>query len=314
MLLGKKLEKGDTIGLIAPSGAVRTEGAIEKAIAETERMGYRVKLGESCGKVYGYLSGTDEVRARDINTMFADKDVDAIICVRGGYGTMRILDLLDYDVIRANPKIFAGYSDITALHAAMFNRCGLVTFEAPMSVSDWSKGPLDEVSLTSMLRAMASAEPMGELENGPGYHARKTVNSGSCEGILVGGNLSLMAGIVGTPYELDVTDKILFIEEVGERTYCVDRMLTQLRLAGVFDRCAGVVFGDFKDCPIEYPAFGLSLEEIIRDVVAPCGKPVFTGMQIGHCTPKLTLPHGVRCRMDADACSLTVLEAAVRNA
>ena len=314
MLLGKKLEKGDTIGLIAPSGAVRTEGAIEKAIAETERMGYRVKVGESCGKVYGYLSGTDEVRARDINTMFADKDVDAIICVRGGYGTMRILDLLDYDVIRANPKIFAGYSDITALHAAMFNRCGLVTFEAPMAVSDWSKGPLDEVSLTSMLRAMASAEPMGELENGPGYHERKTINSGSCEGVLVGGNLSLMAGIVGTPYELDVTDKILFIEEVGERTYCVDRMLTQLRLAGVFDRCAGVVFGDFKDCPIEYPAFGLSLEEIIRDVVAPCGKPVFTGMQIGHCTPKLTLPHGVRCRMDADACSLTVLEAAVRNA
>ena len=314
MLLGKKLEKGDTIGLIAPSGAVRTEGAIEKAIAETERMGYRVKVGESCGKVYGYLSGTDEVRARDINTMFADKDVDAIICVRGGYGTMRILDLLDYDVIRANPKIFAGYSDITALHAAMFNRCGLVTFEAPMAVSDWSKGPLDEVSLTSMLRAMASAEPMGELENGPGYHERKTINSGRCEGILVGGNLSLMAGIVGTPYELDVTDKILFIEEVGERTYCVDRMLTQLRLAGVFDRCAGVVFGDFKDCPIEYPAFGLSLEEIIRDVVAPCGKPVFTGMQIGHCTPKLTLPHGVRCRMDADACSLTVLEAAVRNA
>ena len=314
MLLGKKLEKGDTIGLIAPSGAVRTEGAIEKAIAETERMGYRVKVGESCGKVYGYLSGTDEVRARDINTMFADKDVDAIICVRGGYGTMRILDLLDYDVIRANPKIFAGYSDITALHAAMFNRCGLVTFEAPMAVSDWSKGPLDEVSLTSMLRAMASAEPMGELENGPGYHERKTINSGSCEGVLVGGNLSLMAGIVGTPYELDVTDKILFIEEVGERTYCVDRMLTQLRLAGVFDRCAGVVFGDFKDCPIEYPAFGLSLEEIIRDVVAPCGKPVFTGMQIGHCTPKLTLPHGVRCRMNADACSLTVLEAAVRNA
>ena len=313
MLLGKKLEKGDTIGLIAPSGAVRTEGAIEKAIAETERMGYRVKVGESCGKVYGYLSGTDEVRARDINTMFADKDVDAIICVRGGYGTMRILDLLDYDVIRANPKIFAGYSDITALHAAMFNRCGLVTFEAPMAVSDWSKGPLDEVSLTSMLRAMASAEPMGELKNGPGYHERKTINSGSCEGILVGGNLSLMAGIVGTPYELDVTDKILFIEEVGERTYCVDRMLTQLRLAGVFDRCTGVVFGDFKDCPIEYPAFGLSLEEIIRDVVAPCGKPVFTGMQIGHCTPKLTLPHGVRCRMDADACSLTVLEAAVRN-
>lgn len=146
MLLGKKLQKGDTIGLIAPSGAVRAEGAIERAIAETERMGYRVKVGESCGKVYGYLSGTDEVRARDINNMFADKGVDAIVCVRGGYGTMRILDLLDYDVIRENPKIFVGYSDITALHTAMFERCGLVTFQAPMAVSDWSGGPLDETS------------------------------------------------------------------------------------------------------------------------------------------------------------------------
>lgn len=313
MLLGKKLKKGDTIGLIAPSGAVRTEGAIEKAIEETKRMGYRVKLGESLGKVYGYLSGTDEVRARDINAMFADDEVDAIVCVRGGYGTTRLLDLLDYDVIRANPKIFVGYSDITALHAAMFGRCGLVTFEAPMAVSDWSNGPLDDVSYASMMRALACAEPMGELVNGPGYHARRTVNPGVCEGVLVGGNLSLMASLVGTPYELDVTDKILFIEEVGERTYCVDRMLTQLRLAGVFERCAGVVFGDFKDCPIEYPAFGLSLEEIIRDVVAPCGKPVFTGMQIGHCKPKLSLPHGVRCCMDADACTLTVLEAAVRE-
>ena len=155
---------------------------------------------------------------------------------------------------------------------------------------------------------------MGELVNAPGYPARRTVNPGSCEGTLVGGNLSLMTGVLGTPYALDFKDRILFIEEIGERTYCVDRMLTQMRLAGVFDQCAGVVFGDFKDCPIEYPAFGLSLEEVIRDIVAPCGKPVFTGMQIGHCTPKLSLPHGVRCRMDADACTLTVLEAAVREA
>jgi len=314
MLLGKKLQKGDTIGLIAPSGAVRAEGAIERAIAETERMGYRVKVGESCGKVYGYLSGTDEVRARDINNMFADKDVDAIVCVRGGYGTMRILDLLNYDVIRENPKIFVGYSGITALHTAMFERCGLVTFEAPMAVSDWSGGPLDEMSYASMMRALGTSEPMGELVNAPGYPARRMVNPGSCEGTLVGGNLSLMTGVLGTPYALDFKDRILFIEEIGERTYCVDRMLTQMRLAGVFDQCAGVVFGDFKDCPIEYPAFGLSLEEVIRDIVAPCGKPVFTGLQIGHCTPKLTLPHGVRYRMDADACTLTVLEAAVREA
>lgn len=313
MLLGRKLQKGDTIGLIAPSGAVRKEGAIERAIEETKRMGYNVKIGESCGKVYGYLSGTDEVRARDINTMFADDEVDAIVCVRGGYGTTRLLDLLDYDVIRANPKIFAGYSDITALHAVMFERCGLVTFHAPMAVSDWSGSPLDEATLASMLRALGTSEPMGELVNTPDYHVRKTVVPGVCEGTLVGGNLSLITSLLGTPYELDVRDRILFIEEIGERTYCVDRMLTQLRLAGAFEQCAGVVFGDFTDCPIEYLAFGLSLEEIIRDIVAPAGKPVFTGLQVGHCTPKLSLPHGVRCRLDADRCMLTVLEAAVRD-
>ena len=127
----------------------------------------------------------------------------------------------------------------------------------------------------------------------------------------MGGNLSLIAGTIGTPYEIDTRDRIFFIEEVGERTYCVDRMLTQLRLAGKFNDCAGVIFGDFADCPVEYPEFGLTLEQIIRDVAAPCGKPMFTGLQAGHVSPSLTLPFGVKVRMDADACSLSVLEAAV---
>ena len=158
------------------------------------------------------------------------------------------------------------------------------------------------------------AEPLGKLVNAPGYHERETVNSGCAEGILVGGNLSLMAGTIGTPYEINTKDRILFIEEVGERTYCVDRMLTQLRLAGKFEDCAGIVFGDFTDCPVEYPEFGLTLEQIIRDVAAPSNKPIFTGLQAGHITPKLTLPLGVRCRMDADACTLEVLESAVLDA
>ena len=313
MLYGKKLKKGDTIGLIAPSGAVRTEGAIERAVAQTEQMGFCVKLGESCGQKYGYLSGTDEVRARDVNAMFRDPEVDAIVCVRGGYGTTRILDLLDYDAIRENPKIFAGYSDITAMHIAILEQCGLATFHAPMAVSDWSSGPLDDFSCECMMRVLGCAQPAGELCNAPDYPARKTVNPGQAEGLLVGGNLMLMASSLGTPYELNAKDRILYIEEIGEKTYSIDRMLTQLRLAGKFDECAGVIFGDFKNCPIEYEHYGLTIEEIIRDVVAPCKKPIFTGVQCGHCTPKLTLPHGVRCRMDADACTLTVLEASVRD-
>lgn len=310
MIYGKKLKFGDTLGFVAPSGAVRTEGAIERAVQETERMGFKVKLGESAGQKYGYLSGTDEVRARDINNMFADDEVDAIVCLRGGYGAMRILDKLDYEMIARHPKIFMGFSDITALHIALLEKCGLVTFHGPMAAANWAGKPLDDFSRESMYRVLMNAEPAGELANPPEY-TKQTVNPGVAEGQLVGGNLMLIASSLGTPWELDTKGRIIFIEEIGERTYCVDRMLTQMRLAGKFDDCAGVVFGDFADCPIEYPEFGLSLEEIIRDVVAPCGKPVFTGLRCGHCSPKLTLPFGVRARIDADKCTLTVLESAV---
>jgi muramoyltetrapeptide carboxypeptidase len=152
--------------------------------------------------------------------------------------------------------------------------------------------------------------PVGEIQNPAGYE-KKTVNPGECEGMLVGGNLSLIDGLLGTPWELDTKGRILIIEDVGEKTYALDRMLTHLRLAGKFEDCAGVVLGHFKNCEIEYPEYGFTIEEIIRDVAAPCGKPIFTGFQAGHCAPKITLPYGVNCRMDADACTLEVLEAAV---
>ncbi|MGN0778333.1 MAG: LD-carboxypeptidase [Aristaeellaceae bacterium] len=310
MIYGRKLKFGDTLGFIAPSGAIRQEGAIERAVAETKRMGFKVKLGESIGQQYGYLSGTDEVRARDIHAMFADNEVDAIICIRGGYGTMRLLNRLDYDLIARHPKIFVGYSDITALHIALLEKCGLATFHAPMAVSDWSDKPLDDFSRACMYRVLMHAQPAGELMNPPEF-PRQTVNPGQAEGLLVGGNLTLLAGSLGTPWELDTKGRILFIEEICEHTYRVDRLLTQLRNAGKFADCAGVVFGDFAKCTIEYAGFGLTLEEVIRDVVAPSGKPVFTGLRCGHCSPKLTLPLGVKCRMDADACTLTVLESAV---
>ena len=312
MLYGKRLKYGDTIGLIGPSGTVREAGAVDQAIAYMRELGFQVKVGESAHAKYGYLSGTDEVRARDINAMFADPEVDAIVCTRGGYGTMRLLDLLDYDVIRANPKIFVGFSDITALHIAFQKKCGLVTFHGPMATR-WMHEFPDGFTKKALFDALMNAEPLGALVNHPEYHARVTVNPGSAEGMLVGGNLSLIAGTIGTPYELDTKGKILFIEEIGERTYCVDRMLTQLRLAGKFDDCVGVIFGDFCDCPVEYPEFGLTLEEVIRDIAAPCGKPMFTGLQAGHVSHKLTLPLGTHCRMDADRCTLEVLESAVRD-
>lgn len=310
MRYGKRLQLGDTIGLIAPSGANRTPGAVERAVEGTKRMGFCVKVGESCHARYGYLAGTDEVRAHDVNAMFMDDDVDAIICIRGGYGAARILDRLDYAAIAAHPKIFVGFSDVTALHLALLKECDLVTFHGPMALSGWADHPLDDFSRNSLYTAIMEPAPMGDLINPPEY-PRATVNPGVCEGQLVGGNLSLLASTIGSPWEIDTRGRILFIEDIGERTYCLDRMLTQLRLAGKFDDCAGVVFGDFADCPIEHPGYGLTLEEIIHDVVASCQKPIFTGLRCGHCTPKLTLPFGTNCRMDADACTLTVLESAV---
>ena len=196
------------------------------------------------------------------------------------------------------------------MHIAFHERCGFVTFHGPMATS-WNDCMHMDFVRESFFSAVMNDFPMGDLMNAPGYHERKTVNPGCAEGILVGGNLSLIAGTIGTPYEINTKDRILFIEEVGERTYCVDRMLTQLRLAGKFDDCAGVIFGDFSDCPVEYPNFGLTLEEVIRDCASTCGKPMFTGVQAGHVTPAITLPLGARVRMDADNCRLTVLENAV---
>lgn len=309
MHYGKTLRFGDTVGLIGPSGAIRTSGALERAIAETERMGFRVKLGESCGQQYGSLSGTDALRARDVNRMFRDDSVDAIFCLRGGYGTMRMLDLLDYEAMAANPKAFLGYSDITAMHIAMLEKAHLATFHGPMPVSCWADAPLDDFSRESLYRAIMRPEPIGELVNPPEF-AKTTVQSGACEGMLVGGNLSLVTGVLGTPWELDTRGRILFLEDIGEYTYKLDHMLTHLRLAGKFEDCAGIVLGDFRNCEIEHPGFGFTLEELVRDIIAPCGKPIFMGLRAGHCTPKLTLPFGVQCRMDADACTLTVLERA----
>lgn len=309
MRFGRQLKKGDTIGLIGPSGSIRTAGSLEKSVAMVEEMGFKVKLGESCGKVYGYLSGTDEVRARDVNAMFRDDTVDAIICVKGGYGTMRMLDQLDYEAVRANPKIFMGYSDITAMHIAYLEKAELVSFHGPMPASCWVDG-LDDVTLKSML-SMLMDDCADRVISNPEGHPFTTVNSGVCEGRLVGGNLSLIDGLLGTPYELDTRGRILFIEDIGEKTYRLDHMLTHLRLAGKFDDCAGVVVGHFTDCPIEFPAFGLTIEEIIRDVVVPCGKPVFRGFTAGHALPNLTLPLGVQCRMDADQGTITLLESPV---
>ena len=272
-----------------------------------DALGYRVIEADSCRERYGYLSGTDESRARGLNQMFADDRVDAVVCMRGGYGVARMLDRVDFDVIRANPKILLGYSDITALHTAIHEKVGMVTFHGPMPSTCWPK--FDDFTRDSMLRALTSTQPLGVLKN-PEGKAPVCVVPGTCEGTLVGGNLTLIASACGTPYALDVEDKVLLLEDIGEKYYRLDSMLTQLRQAGMFEKCAGVVLGGFTECSVEYPEYTLALEDIIRDIIVPAGKPVLANMAIGH-MDTITVPLGVKCRLDATAGTLEITEAAL---
>lgn len=310
MLKPKALRPGDTIGLVAPSGAVRSEHGVERAVAYLQNMGYQVKAGESCGQIYGYLSGTDEIRARDVNRMFLDPEVDAVFCLKGGYGTPRILDRLDYEAIKAHPKLFVGYSDITAMHIAFHQLCNLVTLHGPMGASDMIEDTYNDFSRLNLEKAITSTESLGLLKN-PDGDAPITVVPGRAEGLICGGNLTLIALTIGTPYELDTRGKILLIEEIGEHTYEVDGLLNQLRLAGKFADCAGIIFGDFTDCTNEYPEFGLTVEEIIRDLVMPAGKPAIRDFRAGHGPNKITVPLGVRAQLDADVCTVLVTESAL---
>ena len=311
MLKPKPLRRGDTIGLVGISGALRdADVKYPKMMEAIDALGYKVIEADSCRQFYGYLSGTDEARARGLNQMFADDRVDAVVCMRGGYGVARMLDRVDFDVIRANPKILLGYSDITALHTAIHQKVGMVTFHGPMPSTCWPK--FDDFTRDSMLRALTSTRPLGVLKNPEGKEPVCVV-PGTCEGTLVGGNLTLIASACGTPYALDVKDKVLLLEDIGEKYYRIDSMLTQLRQAGMFEQCAGVVLGGFTECTVEYPKYTFALEDIIRDIIVPAGKPVLANMAIGHMDTKITVPLGVQCRLDATNRTLEITEAALEE-
>lgn len=305
----RALRLGDTIGLIAPAGFSRKE-KVKEAYDKITQMGFKVKMGKSPYEKYGYLSGSDQIRARDINEMFKDKEVDGILCLRGGYGTPRILDLLDYEGIKANPKIFIGYSDITALHIAFNQIAGLVTFHGPMAVSDMI-GDFKEFSQESLFNLIMDKKERYEMKN-PVKEEIITINRGVAQGTIIGGNLSLIVDTIGTAYEIDVEDKILFIEEIGEEPYNIDRMFNQLRLWGKLERVKGIILGDFNNCKPGKPQDSLSLEEVIDDQIKPLGKPTIYNFQSGHCNPMITLPFGVKARLDGGKKELVILEKATK--
>lgn len=306
----RALKFGDTIGLVAPA-SFASEDKIGKSIETIEEMGFKIKIGKSIYEKHGYLSGKDEIRAKDINEMFKDPDVDGIICLRGGYGTPRILDLLDYNIIKENPKVFVGYSDITALHIVFNQICDLITFHGPMVSSDMI-GNFQEFSKKSLFKSIMENEVIGLIGNPPGEEVIK-INGGVVEGTIIGGNLSLIADTIGTAYEIDTKGKILLIEEVGEEPYSIDRMLNQLRLSGKLEDAIGIILGDFNDCdPKRHYENSLSLKQVIEDYMKPLNKPCIYNFQSGHCNPIITLPLGINTRLDGDKGEVYMLASSVK--
>ncbi len=314
-LLPSKLKAGDTIGLIAP-GSFITEDELNESITNLKDLGFNVKYSKNILARYGYLAGTDKQRADDVNKMFADSNVDGIVCARGGYGCSRILPMLDYEMIKKNPKVIVGYSDITALLYGIYSQTGLVCFHGPVGISTFNEfsvrnfnnvlsHPREKYTMTSVV------DDEDEL------YKIFPIRSGVAEGGLVGGNLSIVVSLIGTPYDIDTKGKIIFLEDVGEEPYRIDRMLTQLLEAGKFDDVAGVALGVFKNCRVKKkdPSFDKSftLFEVLYDRLYPLGVPVIYGLSFGHIENKFTLPFGIKARLDVGNQTLTLLERAVKD-
>jgi muramoyltetrapeptide carboxypeptidase len=309
----KALALGDTIALVAPSGRVASPERVDQAAAALDELGFAVRVYPSCRSGYGYLSGTDEERALDLNAAFADGSIDGIVCLKGGYGTPRILDRLDYPMIARHPKLFVGYSDITAIHIALRNRCGLATVHGPMPSSDMLPS-FDPFSREAWLAALTRTDALGALPCPPGAAPPLALVGGRAKGELAGGNLSLIAATMGTPFQIEAKGRVLFLEDIDEAPYRIDRMLTQLRLSGVLDACAGIVLGNWNNCEAAPGKPGLSLAEVFRDTLCDLGKPVLAGLAAGHCHATLSLPLGCLAELDTEsgAPGLAILEAAAR--
>lgn len=299
------------IGLVTPGSSI-TEEQLGDCVLKLEEMGFRTTHLDSVLSEYGYFAGKDQERADELMTMFTREDVDAIWCVRGGYGSIRILDLLDYELIRSNPKVFIGYSDITALITAIFQETGLVTFHGPVGISDFNR-----FSLKSIKKVLLDPVPEYKYpyrrdkgtRNNPEYD-RYTLVGGKAEGALIGGNISVLDSIIGTRFEPDFENRIVYLEDIGEKTYRVDKMVFHLLSGTNLKSAAGIVMGVFEDCNVnDEPT--LSLKEALDDLLKPLGIPVSYGLSFGHIRRMITIPTGIRAAMDADRNSFRLLEAAV---
>jgi muramoyltetrapeptide carboxypeptidase len=314
ILKPERLCPGDIVGLVAPASAPPDPKAVDLAAAAIEKAGYKPKLGKNVRARLGFIAGTDRERAADIMTMFADKRVKAIFSLRGGYGCTRMMDRLDLDVIRRNPKIFSGYSDITALHNILGSRLNMISFHAPMWNGALADPKVPAFTKKSFFKTVTEAEPAGSICDGYDKKTVSILRGGIAEGRLVGGNLSLICATLGTPYAPSFKNKILFWEDISERPYRLDRLLTHLWTAGVLSQVAGVAVGVNADCDEkksgrEYYQNGA---DVVKERLEKLRVPVVTGLPFGHVDLNATIPVNALARLDAKRGDLIILESAVK--
>ena len=288
------------VALVAPAGPLAGEKDLERAKENVRSFGWVPVVGANVLARTGYLAGADDARLADLNQALADDAIDAVWCIRGGYGVMRILETIDYAALRRRPKPVIGYSDVTALHAGIATRCDAVTFHGPTA-----RAKLSVFSRESLQRALVGGDSAGPVEEA------RILTPGRARGRLVGGNLAILCGLSGTAYAPDYRDAIVVMEDVNEAVYRIDRMLTQLRLTGALGACAGIIFGQFTDIPRDAPEESLgarTLDDVLAEVASALGVPCIAGAPIGHVADQWTLPLGAQAELDADARTLRILE------
>jgi muramoyltetrapeptide carboxypeptidase len=310
-----RLEYGDTIGLVAPASAPPNPKMLDRAVEVLEGLGFRTRFAPNVRKRRGFLAGSDRERAGDLMTMFNDRHVKALLCIRGGYGSARLLGLLDYRTIRARPKVLIGYSDITSLHCALLLKAGMVSFHGPMLNGDFVEHEMPAFTREGLLRTVMQAGAAGSITQGYKKRTVEVLRRGRASGHLVGGNLSVLCAAVGTPFQPSFRRKILLLEDVCEVPYRFDRMLTHLLNAGLLQQVAGVAIGINPDC--EDPKARQSREyrqtvaDVLKERLGPLKVPVVAGLPFGHIRQNATLPIGVKATLDADRGDLIITEGAV---
>ncbi len=298
----ESVSAGATLGIIAPASAPTDPQAVERAVAVLTKLGFKIRFAPNVKKRNGFLAGTDRERSSDLLRMFSDKKVDAIFCVRGGYGTARLLPMLDYDVIRKNAKAFIGFSDITSLHCAFLTQADMISYHGPMLASDIAKADMPDFTLDSLSGVLAGTRK--SLSDGYKGKTVRTLRKGIARGQLIGGNLSVFCTVIGTPYQPRFKGRILFLEDIDEAPYRFDRMLMHLSNAGLLQQVHGVAIGLNANC--EDPKsrtskeFRQSLEDVLRERLLPLKVPVVIGLPFGHVPINGTLPVGMDVVLDAD--------------